>query len=1447
MHSIFVLLSVVFCVILAGSTTTPPTEVPTLAPTRAPTISQPPTFAPTNAPSFEPSLTPSLFPTMEPSAVPTPVPSPDPTFVPSSVPTTPTPTAIPSAEPTRQPTSQPSGRPTRQPSSRPSSQPTVQPSSQPSRHPSSQPSKQPSSQPSSRPSSSPSCQPTASPTTQPSCQPTGFPTSQPSSTPSQPSSQPTGSPTRQPSSQPSSSPSRQPTAQPTGYPTTQPTSRPSSQPTRQPTGQPTSRPSCKPSSQPTVQPSGYPSNQPSGLPTGQPSSQPTVRPSVQPSAQPSARPTTQPSRQPSARPTGQPSAQPSSRPTRQPSRQPTSRPSTRPSTQPSSQPTNPTTQPSSQPSGQPIGVPSTQPSGQPTSSPSAIPECPAGSFYSLYGGRGNSSSVCRLCPAGMFNGKEKSLKCDYCNPGYFSGEGSTACTICPHNQYSTTNGSTSCRPCGKNNVNGKLGSFTKDDCVNPSINFISAGFSLIFCGFVIFIYLLYGRFQKVAFQRQWRLTTKCLTMFAAMIKTADLVTIACHEMNDFIHRNENESLFQALTRTVFKPMLFYFLVIVAIPMVIIGVIMQSILKSLFSTMVLWRAYKGVKNSAFLASIVSFLAMIDRIVFGKFPFFYYLSYPFIHFVSIIQSININLPAVNVTCTGAQAPLLLLADLIVLYIVILVIEADYQVLWATMILPAMGKIQTIIFSRYYFGKNRISTTFFVLTSYLVTCLPDPSKLIQYALGWVSVLVFFEDHGHARSNTNCDGAVSGLPLDTIFAVLTTFCAYALLFPAIYLVSEVLVPSTKAEDIKKAEDELEYEDNSEEAIDPLAAKNNVYEFQLDQKADSFTQVQLLRVISIFSSVDWLLYRFLFLYGNSILSRQQRFLLEPYEVRTYGSDEKHRFYSVQSSVKENIDMIQSDEDIFTMRDKLISIRSRVLSAKRIPALPWFDALESEDTAETIMERTKEKKVWEKVESDLPSFTDMCKDVRKELDETLLIGGWLLSWLFPVQIMTKKGKKHWKRVGRSYIAMMLASFGIWPDWVVETFDLKPKPKSDENEEEQSNKPAGRQKSFRNFSFRGWLKALVATFDLNSPEANDNKNPETISKVERYTQISNSIYGEDEDDDGNDVFVRIENDEKLGFAQFMSATVTTRIALIQLIPVFTLASTVLTDLSCFPLFVSKEMDAKLLPPRIDYDAVKDAIRYLKAENSESGLPLPDDCTFYFLLQKAFSAINPVRLRGRISTENDNAEDGNKIWLALFLSVYLFLNRSRMVNFGLTLFMDSISIAITFKPEILKYTVPIMTTILLIQGLINGIYVSILLQRLFFRKKTKTAKNRPENDSGGNSAAGNSPKESQVPELAVVFPLSSARSSEEWFPNTADDLEENGAAGESKQEERNLFASLPDPNNPSHIVSGLFWTSPEIELQSFSMTPPVASPVQDTQQRFNRHSKDSRYHAVDSFLI
>eukprot|EP01034_Spumella_vulgaris_P001392 gene1392-1839_t len=285
-------------------------------------------------------------------------------------------------------------------------------------------------------------------------------------------------------------------------------------------------------------------------------------------------------------------------------------------------------------------------------------------------------------------------------------------------------------------------------------------------------------------------------MYGAVLTTADMVTSSGTRL-DLLILAETDRYCAAFVEKIFKPFILLPLAfLIIIPTVTVYCIFQTSLHIIFNAMVLWRAYKRLENLDFVHFLTPYLKEMSRITHSEY-IIYVLSYPIVKFVDSISDIKINLSAVQVTCPGAQSPLYLLADLIIVGVVIIIIESDVHVFWTMMISPAMGKIRSSVFNRHYFFGHIFSTGLYMWLASLISYVPDPSKLVQYCMGFVVLKGLFNYDKAVDSwvpfSANCDGAIPlgggrSFPIDSILANLAGILAILVLPAVIYLLSSVL-----------------------------------------------------------------------------------------------------------------------------------------------------------------------------------------------------------------------------------------------------------------------------------------------------------------------------------------------------------------------------------------------------------------------------------------------------------------------------------------------------------------------------------------------------------------------------------------------------------------------------------------------------------------------------------
>jgi hypothetical protein len=168
---------------------------------------------------------------------------------------------------------------------------------------------------------------------------------------------------------------------------------------------------------------------------------------------------------------------------------------------------------------------------------------------------------------------------------------------------------------------------------------------------------------------------------------------------------------------------------------------------------------------------------------------YIAYPFVWLARALASLNIDFVEISVSCSGSQAPLRLLFNVIVIGIIVVIVESDLQVFWTCALSNANTKAMRLLINRYYMSNhpNKAIVQFFKAA--FLSILPPPRKVIQYSIGLLTLSSFFTNNGFTETTANCNLA-SSLPMDTILGYISTLLTMSMAFPTIYLFAQILVP---------------------------------------------------------------------------------------------------------------------------------------------------------------------------------------------------------------------------------------------------------------------------------------------------------------------------------------------------------------------------------------------------------------------------------------------------------------------------------------------------------------------------------------------------------------------------------------------------------------------------------------------------------------------------------
>ncbi len=494
-------------------------------------------------------------------------------------------------------------------------------------------------------------------------------------------------------------------------------------------------------------------------------------------------------------PTGEPTGQPSSRPTTQPSTQPTSLPSSQPVSNPTSVPTQ-----------QPTAVPT----GRPTSN------CPAG-YYFLYNNTG-----CVACEPGKASSVVGSFNpgvCTTCGVGRYAGAGLAECIACPLGSFLATRGAkhiSECKECPRNTyadsfastecIRCPAGTITPDPgapavttCTNPEVNFYTAIIVLVFTFFGAVDYIGNGRFQRIAFLRRERVTKRLLFLAKSIVTYLD----------NYRYKAEADRVY-VTRRRVLRVIAFYFVSVLLFAIIIavrcIAVLFTIIFKGLIILAGLQIKLPYIEKIDHLLRELGNLLHLDFL-------YFYLLYPFSLLMQALAWIQIEVVTFNVTCTGATAPLKLFFNVIIMGLIMIMTQSEYQLFSAISQTSLSNKFSFVITTPSYrnktlypprnqwealkrkagFSMEYIRVLLVTLVSILSERFDFLRTLMQFVVSFVNLSDFVRANGYMHEYDASCNAVKGFEdFDKYLALIASVFAWIIFFPALYEVSNILIPGT-------------------------------------------------------------------------------------------------------------------------------------------------------------------------------------------------------------------------------------------------------------------------------------------------------------------------------------------------------------------------------------------------------------------------------------------------------------------------------------------------------------------------------------------------------------------------------------------------------------------------------------------------------------------------------
>lgn len=714
-------------------------------------------------------------------------------------------------------------------------------------------------------------------------------------------------------------------------------------------------------------------------------------------------------------------------------------------------------------------------------------------------------------------------------------------------------------------MTASLASISESACVNPVVNFSFGILSLILSFIAVFVYIILGRVQRVAFERRRWLIEKCVSIYGIFLYMIDEVIVISRTV---VHtqmasqRNEEREVLRSahfsfryvriLAKKLWKPLLFILVATVEAIAIVIGRLLVASLHIIFNGMLLHRAYRGSAGASisgnngspsFFDRISEFISSIGLLLGLNNDFVGSISFAAVY---LLQVLSFDLTTVQVPCSGSQAPINLLLDCFVAAVVLISINSDSNLLWTARVKKSMGKWMSLLLKQSYLSS--IAGSIYLVVPFLVNIIPSPMKFNQYMISYVSISEFFASNGRSMSSSNCD-ATAAIPIDTIEAYLTTILVVVLIPPIVYLFAQVLFPSPVTTE-KSPDSTFAPRDNSR------ASESTI------NQTDKWW-----RLLAAASSIDWFFFKSIFNLGFVMVQGMKGFILSVRE---------------SSFVSMNPMLLQKFERVF----------EDPLNGAALPEVVWVHALEFFERRYDIEWQTEETK-WQLHTLQFPTYYTMVQLIASDALETSNIWsifssnrvrlGWEIffrsvgCWIVPLQIMNSSiARKMWMNVAKNYAMYLFMSMGYWNDHTVQKLSVIEK--------------------FRAFE----ASVLSVQDDPDVVQTMENplfaRNSILVDSAAAITGNSNFEPGTETikaDHDEDSEILRADNNIKEMFVNFLSSMTSCRSVMWQIVPGMTAFAILAVDTSTCPILVFSEKMQLILPPLIAVDAWQDSEKVLQS--------------------------------------------------------------------------------------------------------------------------------------------------------------------------------------------------------------------------------------------------------------
>jgi len=392
-------------------------------------------------------------------------------------------------------------------------------------------------------------------------------------------------------------------------------------------------------------------------------------------------------------------------------------------------------------------------------------------------------------------------------------------------------GNVTCHECPVKDSRAAPFSTSSSSCIWIVTNIVFALFCLFGSVYIIFNYLLFGRFHFIAFRRTERIVLPLIEEYKITLRSV----LALKTNLPILARNKGN-----LSRWL-KRLLFWFLCIVIVPVFSFVAYVILMWRSLIDSIIVLNGLKSsLKKYETYVQILFSLTVnlpddIELLVQG-------FLLPFKHILLFLPSIQLDFGVAGVACIGAKSAINLLLQIIIFGITVIISTCDYQIFKVGIYSELIKKFAILISSKTYrkfvkeddrFNWGMCRYLILVLYTFIATIagfLFDFPKILQFFLSLISYkhISYFMFHIDSpvkgpftilvcwampffsvlfyvlfvRDPDNfCDHALKHMPsVDTILLSITFCISVYIIVPLFYELGKVVAPGNR---IKEKQDD--------------------------------------------------------------------------------------------------------------------------------------------------------------------------------------------------------------------------------------------------------------------------------------------------------------------------------------------------------------------------------------------------------------------------------------------------------------------------------------------------------------------------------------------------------------------------------------------------------------------------------------------------------------------